>query len=50
MNMLVFDPIKAMSHDFMRVSQYFAITPKLYKKSEAGVRLVRWVRRRATSE
>ena len=57
--MLAFDPIKAMSHDFLRVSQYFAIPPKLYKRSEAVVRLGRegrserkaeLNRRRATSE
>ena len=36
MNMLAFDLIRA-----MRVSQYFAIPPKLYKKSEAVVRLAR---------
>ena len=41
MNMLAFDAIRVMSHDFLRVSQYFAIPPKLYKKSEAIVRLVR---------
>ena len=41
MNMLAFDPMRAMSHDFLRVLQYFAIPPKLYKKSEAVVRLVR---------
>ena len=41
MNMLVFDPIRAMSCDFLRVSQYFTISPKFYKKSEAVVRLVR---------
>ena len=40
MNMLAFDPIRAMIHDFLRVSQYFAIPAKLYKKSEAVVRLV----------
>ena len=40
MNMLAFDAITAMSHDFLRVLQYFAIPPKLYKKSEAVVRLV----------
>ena len=39
MNMLAFDPIRAMCHDFLRVSQYFAIPPKLYKRSEAVVRL-----------
>ena len=47
MNMLAFDPIRAMSQDFLRVLQYFAIPPKLYKKSEAVVRLGR---RKATSE
>ena len=41
MNMLVFDPIGAMSPDFLRVSQYFAIHPKLYKGSEAVDRLSR---------
>ena len=40
-NMLVFDPIWAMSCGFLIVSQYFAIPPKLYKRSEAVVRLVR---------
>ena len=45
--MLAFDPIMAMSHDFLRVSQYFTMPPKLYKKSEAVDRLGR---RRATSE
>ena len=52
MNMLVFDPIRAMSHDFLIVSQYFTIPPKLYKRSEAVVRLVRdeLNRGRATSE
>ena len=53
MNMLVFDPIKAMSHDFLRVLQYFAIPPKLYKKSEAVVKLKRREelgRRKASSE
>ena len=39
--MLAFDPIRATSHDFLRVSQYFAMPPILYKKSEAVVRLVR---------
>ena len=39
--MPVFDPIRAMSYDFLRVSQYFAIPPKLYKRSEAVARLVR---------
>ena len=37
--MLAFDPIRAMSSDFPRVSQYFTIPPKLYKRSEAVVRL-----------
>ena len=37
MNMLAFDPIRAMSHDF----QYFAIPPKLYKRGKAVVRLGR---------
>ena len=45
--MLGFDPIRAMSHDFLRVLQYFAILPRMYKKSEAVDRLGR---RRATSE
>ena len=39
--MLAFDPIRAMSCDFLWVLQYFAIPPKLYKKSEAIVRLAR---------
>ena len=39
--MLAFDPIRAMSHDFLRVSQYFIIPPKLYKRSEGVVRLAR---------
>ena len=39
MNMLAFDPIGAMSHDFLRVSPYFAVPPKLYKRSEAVDRL-----------
>ena len=30
-----------MSHDFQRVPQYFATPPKLYKKSEAVVRIDR---------
>ena len=38
MNMLAFDPIRAMSHDFLRV---FIIPPAVYKKSEAVARLVR---------
>ena len=56
MNMLAFDTIRAVSHDFLRVSQCFAIPPKLYKRSEAVVRLGRedrkaeLNRRRATSE
>ena len=54
MNILAFDPIRAISCDFLRVSQYFAIPPKLYKKSEAVVRLARGKldlqNRRATSE
>ena len=55
MNMLAFDSFRAMSHDLLRVYQYFAIPPKVYKKSEAVVRLVRGElelgnRRRATSE
>ena len=49
MNMLAFDPIRAMTHDFMRVSEYFAIPPKLYKKREAVVKL-ELGRRIATSE
>ena len=39
MNMLAFDPIRAISNDFLRVVQYFTMPPKLYKKSEAVVRL-----------
>ena len=62
MNMLAFDPIRAVHHNFLRVSPYFAIPPKLYKRSEAIVRQVRVRevrerrenkkpnRRRATSE
>ena len=55
MNVLAFDPIRAMSCDFLRVSQDFTIPPKLYKKSEAIVRLLReerqaHIRRRITSE
>ena len=41
MNMLAFNPIGAMSHDFLRVSQYFAVPPKVYKRSEAVDRLDR---------
>ena len=53
--MLAFDPIRAMSDDFLRVSQYFTIPPKLYKKSEAVVRFIRGElelgnSKRATSE
>ena len=54
MNMLAFDPVRAMSCDFLRVSQYFTIPPKLYTKNEDVVRLDREVgargRRRATSD
>ena len=39
MNMLAFDPIRAMSHDFLRASLYFTIPPKLYKRGQAVVRL-----------
>ena len=39
--MLAFDPIRAVNHGFLRVSQYFVILPKLYKRSEAVARLVR---------
>ena len=41
MNMLMFDPIRAMSHKVMIswVLQFFKEPPKLYKKSEAVVRL-----------
>ena len=46
--MLSFDPIRALRHDFLRVLQYFAIPPKLYKKSEAVVKLRELGRRRAT--
>ena len=53
-NMLTFDPIRAVSHDFLRDSHYFAIPPKLYKRSEAVVRLGRRAReanrRKATSD
>ena len=45
--MLAFDPIRAVRHDFLRVSQYCAIPPKLYKKSEVVDMLGR---RRATAE
>ena len=48
MNLLSFDPIRAMSHDFLRVSHDFAIPPKLYKRSKAAVRLER--RARVTGE
>ena len=40
MNMLAFDPIRAMIHDFLRVCQYFAIPSQWYKRSEAVARLV----------
>ena len=52
MNMPTFDPIGAMNCDFLRDLQYFAIPPKLYKKSEAVVKLEKGGlgRRRATSE
>ena len=39
--MLEFDPIRAMSGDFLRVLQYFAISPKLYKMSKAVVEVRR---------
>ena len=39
MNMLAFDPIRAVSCDFLRVLQYFTIPPELYKKREAVDRL-----------
>ena len=39
--MLLFHPIRAMSCDLLRVSQYFAIPPKLFKRNEAVVRLGR---------
>ena len=48
--MLEFDPIRAMSGDFLRVLQYFAIPPKLYKMSKAVVKLGELGRRRVTSE
>ena len=54
--MLAFDPIRVMNHDFLRVSCYFAIYPKLYKRSEAVDRvgrrraIHRIARRRTTSE
>ena len=41
MNMLAFDTIRAMHCDFLQVSQYFAIPPKLYKRSEVVDRLDR---------
>ena len=41
MYMLAFDPIGVMSHDILRVFQYFTIPSRLYKRSEAVVRLVR---------
>ena len=39
MNMLAFDPIRAMGCDFLRVLHYFTIAAELYKKSEAVDRL-----------
>ena len=48
--MLAFDPMRAMSLDFLRVSQYFAIPPKLYKRSEAVARLVRRGKSRVKQE
>ena len=53
MNMLAFYQNRAMTSDFLRVSQYFTMPPKVYKKIEAVVRLGREVeknKRRATSE
>ena len=58
MNMLTFDPIRAMNHDILRALQYFTIPPKLYRKGEAVVGLARaretkgreLGRRKATSE
>ena len=41
MNMLAFDPIRTMHHDFLTVSQYFTIPPKLYIRGEAVDRLGR---------
>ena len=41
MNILAFDPNRVVSHDFLGVSQYFAIPSKLYKMNEAVVRLAR---------
>ena len=38
MNMLAFDPNRAMSHKVV-TSESFAIPPKLYERSEAVVRL-----------
>ena len=37
--MLALDPIRAVSHDILRVLQCFAIPPKLYKRSDTVVRL-----------
>ena len=48
--MLVFDTIRAMSHDFLRVTQYFTITPKLYKRSDAVARLDRRRKSRVKQE
>ena len=39
--MLALDPIRTISCNFLKVSQYFAIPPKLYKRSEAVDRLDR---------
>ena len=39
--MLAFDPINTMCHGILIISQYFGIPFKLYKKSEAVVRLAR---------
>ena len=52
MNMQAFDPIRAMSHDFLRLSQYFAIPPKFFLKSETVVKLElgELGRRRTTTE
>ena len=37
--MIAFDPIRAMSHDFLQVLQYFTIPPKLYEMNKAVVGL-----------
>ena len=47
MNMLAFDPIRAMNHDFLRVSQYFTIPAKLYKRRQAVNGLGRQSERRS---